>query len=156
MARMLALSVYLICLPLQPKLAEKMIIAAKNHKMKEGTDLSGKKEILSKIPLIGSKLVNAQLGDHPLMYEDRCLQYSQWGQKSGYAARRAAGWYKLLDSNLVAHLKDLYHLWPHNSTSRSLSCPVEDGRKCLHEYVLSSLGFHFGGGIVDMVSWETW
>lgn len=73
MARMLALSVYLICLPLQPKLAEKMIIAAKNHKMKEGTDLSGKKEILSKIPLIGSKLVNAQLGDHPLMYEDRCL-----------------------------------------------------------------------------------
>ena len=44
MARMLALSVYLIYLPLQPKLAEKLIIAAKNCKMKEGTDLSAKKK----------------------------------------------------------------------------------------------------------------
>ena len=81
---MLALSVYLIYLPLQPKLAEKLIIAAKNCKMKEGTDLSAKKkkerkkkEILSKILLIGSKLVNAQLGDRPLMHEDGRLLPSQ-------------------------------------------------------------------------------
>ena len=159
---MLALSVYLIYLPLQPKLAEKLIIAAKNCKMKEGTDLSAKKkkrkkkEILSKILLIGSKLVNAQLGDRPLMHEDGRLLPSQWGQKSERGAGGASGWYKLLDSNLVAHLKDLYCLWPHNSTSRSLSCPVEDGRKCVYENVLSSLGYCFGGGIVDIVSWETW
>ena len=44
MARMFALSVYLICLPLQSKLAEKMVIAAKNCNLKEGTDLTGKKK----------------------------------------------------------------------------------------------------------------
>lgn len=43
-ARMFALSVYLICLPLQSKLAEKMVIAAKNCNLKEGTDLAGKKK----------------------------------------------------------------------------------------------------------------
>ena len=112
---MFALSVYLICLPLQSKLAEKMVIAAKNCNLKEGTDLTGKKkkeEILSKIPLIGSKLVSAQPGAHPLMHEDRCFLLSQWGQKGERGAGGASGWYELLDGNLVAHLKDLYHLWP--------------------------------------------
>ena len=57
-----------------------MVIAAKNCNLKEDTDLAGKKkkeEILSKKPLIGSKLVNAQLGDHLLMHEDRHLLPSQ-------------------------------------------------------------------------------
>lgn len=37
-------SIYLICLLIQPKLAGKIIVEAKIHKMKEDTDLSEKKK----------------------------------------------------------------------------------------------------------------